>query len=253
MHAIPIENAFAAGLAAHGITASFGDVKHPQDSDLAVFWGHSWQAIIDHQKKNGAAYLTMECGFIGDRIRQWFSMGFNGLNGRANFRNAGSPPDRLHRYHPHIIKPWRKRVGYVLILGQVPGDQSVKGVDLYEFYNAAAAAYRESASVVYRPHPNDPKNFILPGANQSSGTLADALDGARLAITFNSNAGVLAALHGVPVVTIDQGAMAWPVAGHKLGGGGRVVDREGWAADLAYSQWSVQEIESGVAWQHLSG
>jgi len=76
------------------------------------------------------------------------------------------------------------------------------------------------------------------------------LEAARYAVTFNSNSGVDAALAGVPVVAMDEGSMAWQVAGHRIG---EIVfpDREKWAHDLAFAQWDVEEITSGEAWEHL--
>jgi hypothetical protein len=54
----------------------------------------------------------------------------------------------------------------------------------------------------------------------------------------------------VPTVTLDEGAMAWDVAGHKLGDTIR-PDRTRWAHNLAMTQWSLGEIADGTMWDHL--
>jgi hypothetical protein len=69
--------------------------------------------------------------------------------------------------------------------------------------------------------------------------------GAGLVVTFNSNTGVDAALFGRPVIAMDEGSMAWPVAGHQVT---EIVmpDRSAWAARLAWCQWTMDEMRSGA-------
>ena len=252
-HSRAIENAFALGLQRHGIEPEFGDVFTPQDCDLAVFWAHRWDSVIEHQRRTGKDYLLMECGFIGPRTTQWFSLGFNGLNGRADFKAKGKTAERFTWHFPDLLKPWRTGGQYVLILGQVSGDQSIAGVNIEAFYKQARDFYDGKAPVALRPHPKDATGFRLAGADHPEGTLHECLDRALLAVTFNSNAGVDAALYGVPVVALDKGAMVWPVASHDLTAAPITLEREQWAAELAYSQWSLEEIEAGIAWEHLTG
>ena len=73
-----------------------------------------------------------------------------------------------------------------------------------------------------------------------------------MVVTFNSNTGVEGVLAGVPTVTMDEGAMAYPVTGHKLVD---IVtpDRMAWAYALAWKQWRMEEMFSGVCWDVVSG
>jgi hypothetical protein len=95
--------------------------------------------------------------------------------------------------------------------------------------------------------------FVPPGAMDAGGNLAEALAGAAFAVTWNSNSGVDAAMAGVPVVAMDEGSMAWPVAAHDLGAVPRLPERRPWAAQLAWCQWRPEEIADGTAWEALSG
>lgn len=80
--------------------------------------------------------------------------------------------------------------------------------------------------------------------------LIDDLHWAALAVSYNSTAGVEAVLAGVPTVTLDEGAMAWPVSGHTIFD--RVKpDREAWCHQLAWTQFSLDEIRSGFCWEML--
>ena len=101
----------------------------------------------------------------------------------------------------------------------------------------------------FRPHPvavQRGQHHNVPRAVTSEQSLADDLAGAAVVVTFNSNTGVDAVLAGKPTVTMDAGAMAWPVTDHVLGQHGE-YDRESWAYRMAWKQWRDEEISSGDA------
>ena len=51
--------------------------------------------------------------------------------------------------------PWReRRDGYALLIGQVPGDQSIAGVDMDGWYSKTATELKSAGwDVRFRPHP----------------------------------------------------------------------------------------------------
>lgn len=247
--------AFAQGLRRHGVEPIMINsvvAARPVDCDLAVFWGHRAGHIIAHQRRAGRRYLVMERGYIGDRFA-WTSLGFDGLNGRAEFCNRGADPDRLDRFFPNLIQPWRTGGEYALILGQVAGDAALStlpGGDLNRFYmDLANQAERLGLPIKFRPHP---KSITLPPKLPLiGGDLSEALANAAVTIAFNSNSLVDAVLSGVPSITIDPGAMAWPVSSHDFEAPLIRPDRRQWAAELAHAQWSLTEIAAGDAWDRL--
>jgi hypothetical protein len=94
----------------------------------------------------------------------------------------------------------------------------------------------------------------VPGTTPSpERSFEEALEGAWACVTFSSNAAVEAALAGVPVFACDEGSMALPIANRDLSEIERpaLPDREQWAFDLAYAQWTLQEFANGSCWQHL--
>jgi len=242
---------FKEGLGRHGIDAAIRNNRDYVPSDLAVFWGHRLNSAIQGQKKCGGDYLVMERGYCGDRII-WTSLGFNGLNGRAEFHNAGSPPDRW-LVHAHLMQPWRAPGDYVLVMGQVAGDASIHGVDIRGWYADAITAAEKvfDLPIYFRPHPLARQQPPELGVKLLTGELSDALGRAQCAVTFNSNSGVDAILAGVPVIAVDKGAMVWPLARHHITAELVRPDRSQWAFDLAYCQWTPDEIKRGIAWDHL--
>jgi hypothetical protein len=245
--------AFAEGLQRHGVASE----RHqsPIDCDLAVFWGHRRNEVIERQRRNGARYLVMERGYIGDRFA-WTSLGYDGLNGRADF----CLPDcvdgaRFERHHGHLMQSWSNGGGYALLMGQVPTDAALAGVDFHAWCRGAVPKIQAETglSVMFRRHPLARIPQSVEGAMLLAGDLADALAGAALAVTYNSNSGVDAALAGIPVVAMGRGSMAWPVASHAITADALQFrpDRAQWAARLAWCQWTIDEIRSGAAWDHI--
>lgn len=235
--------ALAEGMRRHGLKTEFTSPASCEPCDLAVIWGHRNTSQIRAQQANGRRYLVMERGYFGDR-HEYTSLGFDGLNGRADFCNADAPGDRWQK-HGVPVADWKQGGEYALLMGQVKGDASLANVDIEQWYRETAE--KINLPVRFRRHPlgQTPKGFQCADRG-----LADDLRDAACIVTFNSNSGVDAALAGVPVIACDAGSMAWPVAGHTPG---EIVrpDRTEWLHRLAYCQWTLEEIRSGEAWNHL--
>jgi len=241
--------AFGNGLLKHGLRQT-----DKVACDLLVLWGTRRQHEIDAQRQRGGEVIILERGYLGDRYA-WTSVSFGGgLNGRGIFKGPLGSPEKWNKYFGHtgIMRPWRSKPdGYALILGQIPGDMSVRGVNLDRFYCQASDAFKGSMKVILRQHPRTTPLKGLQAHNEGLASLQRALEGARLAVTWNSNAGVEAVLAGVPTITMDQGAMAWEVTGHAL----RMPptpDRTPWAHALANKQFLISEFESGECWGFIT-
>lgn len=249
-HQIENADAMTQGLARHGIAA---ELTHPRDAvsaDVVVCWG--WR-IGSHYRAQGHDVLVMERGHVGVR-RAHTSCGWNGLGRRGRYVRATDNGRRWDALWGALERPWRDGGGYALVLGQCSGDAAVDGIPggLEEWASGVSMALTILGhDVVFRPHPLAGARFCPPDARLSTGTLADDLAGASLAVAWNSTATVESVLAGVPTVTLDEGAMAWPVASHDIGAELRRPDRSEWCADLAWAQFSMDEIASGFAWDHL--
>jgi hypothetical protein len=238
--------AFCSGLQRRGWKARMAD--SPEAADLLVIWGTRRQDAIARQKAAGGEVCILERGYLGDRM-QWTSVSFGGgLNGRGNFCiPMDADGSRFELYFGHLMRPWHQPAGgYALLIGQVPGDMSIRHVDIEAFYRQSAAALKRNGwpDVRFRPHPKASRGCRVSGLAVIEGTLHDAMRGAGVVVTCNSNTGVDAALSGRPVVAVDQGSMAWDVAGHDLT---EIItpDRTAWAHRLAWCQWQKSEFLSG--------
>jgi hypothetical protein len=232
-----------------------------EPSDVAVVMGvfkkyvpasYGRGRVIHEQKKNGGDCLILETGYInrGDGPTNHYALGWNGLNGRADFKNKNSPSDRSLGV---ALKPWRDG-DYVLLAGQVPWDASVDFTNHREWLEEAANNIRavSGREIVFRPHPKGDLPSI-DGCRYSKGPLGQDLLNAHCVVTFNSNTGVDAVIDGVPVFAFDVGAMTYPIANKnwlKLENPEK-PDRRQWLNDLSYCQWTPDEMRSGEAWAHI--
>jgi len=199
--------------------------------------------------------IVVERGFI-KRDKYW-SIGFGGINGRANFVNANSLSDRWNKLGVEL-KPWRDpRGGVVLVSGQVPWDTSVQHMDHLGWCRETVNTVRQMGmEPILRPHPLAVKRNVDYDVDceVSNKTLEEDLTRSDHVVTWCSNSGVDAVLEGVPTIAMDKMSMVWPVTGKTLLDlvDPFTPDRQQWANNIAYAQWSLDEMRSGEAWQHIS-
>lgn len=268
--------AFHNGIPVHsGLTAEMRDVHKYVPSDIAVVFGIrkskiplSWPRgeIIQRMRAAKRPVVILETGYVkrGDGANDYYAAGLNGLNGRADFRNKDMALDRWQQlgvtigpYRANHLSNYSAMPAHILVIGQVPWDASVDHHDHLGWIRSTIAKINAISGkpIIFRPHPlAQGVNYgLLKGAVISANTLADDLHYCHAVVTFNSNTGVDALLDGIPVFSDDEGSMVRAVSNHDLKDIDHPTefDRTQWAADLAYTQWTVPEIERGWTWRHL--
>jgi hypothetical protein len=245
----------SAGLERHGIETRFFNHDPDLSADFAVVWG--WR-VGDRIRKQDfrQPILVMERGYLGDRF-QWTSLGWDGLNGRARFNEAQDEGERFEKHFGHLVRPWSRPDGYVLIIGQVDGDMALRGTDYTAWaISTVVEFHKRQVDVRFRHHPEAIKRgqrSIVPAQFVVGGALEDAFAEASQVVTMNSNTGVESVLYGLPTVTADRGAMAWPVTSHSIDDPLVTPDRKAWLRDMAWRQWREEEIGNGEAWEVVRG
>ena len=210
--------------------------------------------IISQQRKNNLDVIVLETGYInrGDGENHHYAAGFNGLNGRADSKNHGAAPDRAEKLGVKL-KPWKTGEN-IILCGQVPWDASVDHINILSWLvDAVENIGRESdRPIYYRPHPLA-KTIPIGGTLYSTEELLADLSDAHCCVTFNSNSAVEAAIEGVPVFAFDEGSMALPIANTQWSKieNPDTPSRERWLNELAYCQWTPDEMRAGLAWKHL--
>lgn len=231
--------------------------------DVAVIFGsfkpadpktHPKGEVIRKTVDHGGRVLVCERGFV--RRDRHVSLGWDAINGRADFCNGDVPDDRWQALGIKL-KQWKRRSGPVLVCGQVPWDASVQHHDHIAWCRETVAEIRRRGfDALFRPHPVAVRKggaFEVDGRISPNPLLKQDLSTASAVVTFNSNSAVDAVIAGVPVIAMDMGSMAWGVAGHSLNDldSPPMPDRTSWANSIAYAQWTVDELRDGTAWRHI--
>lgn len=207
-------------------------------------------------------------------------IGIDGLlRDEGEFCNQQKPDDRWKILMQHAnlnIHPWRDNGEKIVIALQRPIDASLKGSEKLRPDNYATwllsvitDLQKNFQSPIYvRPHPGSTGNNIeekwllsvkdkLPDNviwDTRPLTFEQSLEDCKFCVTYNSGAGVDSALLGVPVIASDEGSFAWEVASHYPENNIEKIsmpDRQQWLNNLAYVEWSIDEIEQGMPWRHL--
>lgn len=244
------------GLERHGIQVEFGIFNQYREADFNVVWGWRQSNIIN----NSENILVMERGHVGDRFK-YTSCGWNGLGNRGIYPKAMDGGQRWKLLFSHLMRDWKGFGDYILLIGQVEGDASLYGLKggFLQWTQEQTNIIRNELGerVLFRPHPLV-KRLGFPlncphGAELSESSLEKDLSRAKFCVVYNSTTSVESVLYGVPTITLDEGAMAWDVTAHNFYDepGSFKPDRTKWAHDLAWTQWTLEEIRSGEVWEHL--
>lgn len=240
------------GMSELGIICKDASPSDKIQTKFVACWG--WR-IGKSLRARGHEVLVMERGYLGDRFK-YTSLGWNGLNGHAEFPEYLTDNGERFKQHGIEIKPWKETGGYALILGQVPGDQSLQGQDMRGWYERKAKEIRDhyNIPIYFRPHPEAVKRGIsqkIPYTIESTGSLEDALGGALFTVCFNSNSSVDSILNGIPCIVGDKGSMAYDLCGKSID---EIItpQRQEWAYGLAHKQWTMDEIKSGEALEGIA-
>jgi glycosyltransferase involved in cell wall biosynthesis len=295
---------FHEGMVLEGVYAGLVDGMAYEPCDVAVIFGgrpsaqhEPTQAVRrDIQENHSGTFINIETPFLGRRVFQrsrlaawmykkvkivshhrfsddysYYRIGIDGfLADDADFNNRSSPPDRWREMSRTLglkLKPYRRHGRSIMVIGQVPGDLSLRGLDIVDWmYETALAAQQHSdRPIIVRPHPVTVPHMLKEIRRRFDGLagitldypprrpICDVLKDCWVLIAYSSGATIDALIEGVPCVAFSPANPAWPVSDHSLE---RIehptlFEREQWLCDLAYAQWSPGEMQAGLAWRHL--
>lgn len=208
-------------------------------------------AVIVHGERSGRAIrksyeaanvpvFTVDFGYmrrvngLDEASTGHFQVGRGGLNMIPEFV---CPPDRFDALGLDVVAQGGDPNGYVLVCGQVPGDAAL-GQDGVEHEKWLRSQLSQYDNAIYRPHPRG--GIDLAGIESNRQSLADALSGARLVVTYSSNVGHDALLAGVPVMAHGPAAYT-----ELCGDLPSVKARREYFSRVAYGQWTLAEIRRG--------
>jgi hypothetical protein len=229
------------------------DLTHstiPDEADVIAVWGVAnakrWQ------EKGYKNVLILERGYLGDRI-EWLSLGWDNLNGKANFYNTYVPEDRWDKHWKSSIRDWRDSGDVVLIAGQVLRDQSLSDCVNYNEWlsNTIQTLKSKGHRVIFRPHPLETGYSVNDVAISKYKDFVEDILRAKCLVTWSSTSSVSAAYYGVPSVVFSDFSMTKEISSNSLDTLDFKPDRNNWGRKIAYCQWNPVELTTGEAWYHL--
>lgn len=237
------------------------------DCDLALIMGVkgiSQQCLRDHIKKR-INVIYIDKGYV--RLRSLepnvpllhYRFSINAFQPLDYFQQRPKPADRWKALG-YQLKPRKYINGSIIFAGS-----SQKYCNWHNLGNATDYAQKNirrirkiiKRSIIYRPKPSWHEAIPIEGTTFSHGKrrLTEDLKEAFALVTFGSNAAFDAIVEGIPVVVLGD-SIARPIANTKLEELKEPFfpndqQRWQWCCDLAYCQWTLDELRSGEAWHYL--
>lgn len=233
--------------------------------DVAVIWSVLWngrmlgnKSVWDYYRKTNRSVIVLEVGGIQRGIT--WKVGLNGVNRAADYVPYGNDNTRVQQLKLSL-KPWRTQGEYILICGQ--HDKSLQWQNqppLSKWFLDTYDTIRQHSDrpIVFRPHPRCRLEHIERGLKnvyrQEPCPIRNTYDDFDLkfnniwaTVNWSSNPGIHSIIEGVPSV-VGPDSLAYTVAEHNLANieNPRRPDRTQWLNDYAWTEFTVDEIASGV-------
>lgn len=239
-----IAAAMSAGVRAFGDLPRVVASRNYTPADVGVIYGWKRHALIQQHRR----FLYADLGYWNRD--QFWRFAANDWSPASRMRR-GNPSDRFDALGVKILPEHSGK--YVLVLGA-----SAKSMVEHGFRHMAwelgicTQLLQMRARVLFRPKPRDIHAHGIPGTESASTqSLQELFAGASLVVAHHSNGCVEAVAAGCAVYCEKGAAQPRSVPLHTWKNPPRLPGREQFLADVAYTQWTLDEMRSGLAWKHL--
>jgi hypothetical protein len=246
-------------------------VDNDDRADVAVIWSVLWHGrmqanklIWEKYQKHNRPVIVLEVGAL-DRGKLW-KVAINGINGTGYFGPNNNNSSRRKKLNINL-KPW-KQGSNIVLCGQHPSSQQWQNMPpMHMWMSETINLIRKYSDrkIIVRPHPRanyvpigQIKNVEIKPPCHMIGTydsfdFEETLDNAWAVVNWNSNPATVSALHGVPVfVGPDSLSASIGNLDLKYIESPAMPERDQWANDLAYTEWTVDEIANGEPLERIS-
>ena len=257
----PVVEAFLHSCRSAGIDVT----ANSMDADAAVIWSQLWagrmrpnQQVWQHYRQTNRPVIVLEVGTL-KRNHTWRVM-LNGLHQPLKYHNNS---DRASQFNISV-KPWQHHDGSILVVLQRSDSNLWHNMpDVQQWVSQTVSTIRQYTDrpIVVRPHPRQTVNLAgveiqtpkMIVDTYDDFDLNDGLTNAYAVINHNSTGAVQSVLHGTPTI-VSSSSIAAPMAVTDLSQINQLVrpDRTQWINDLAWSEWTVEEIAQGIPLQLLN-
>jgi hypothetical protein len=219
-------------------------------ADLAVAYGWTHESVFRSYLAAGAHYVYWDLGYWNRRPSHNSAEGHHRLAvddwDTAKTMARGCPTDRLEASRLKIVEQRDGQGEVILLAGMSAKAAGTHGYRFEQWELRKMKSLRETLphwSLVYRPKPTK--------ARPATETIEVALRRSRVLVTHHSNAAVEALMFDIPIFAIK--GVGHLVSDQVLGTSRPYAERRQLLADVAYAQWTPQEMRTGQAWEHIRG
>lgn len=230
------------------------------DCDVVLFYGlaEGLRRIFDDYRASRRKALYVDLGYWGRRKRtRWDGYHKVVLNDRhptRYFHEARHDASRFNTLGIQIA-PWQMDGRHIIVAGMSAKAAAAEGLQAEAWERAAIGRLRKLTRrpIIYRPKPNWPGARPIDGSTMDCETpLEIALRNCHAVVARHSNVTVDALMAGVPVFC-EHGVASIFSSGKldNIETPKRAKGREQWAWNLAWTQWTMDEMSDGSMWRYL--
>lgn len=239
-----IAEAMHAGILRCGDKPVFADYRTKVQADAAVMYGWRYRDAMKRYRQ----FVYADLGYWSRD--EFFRVSVNTWS-PDHYVKAGLPSSRFEALGLRV-KPWRESGDEIIVAGSTRKAATDHGLG-YQAWEQEAIRKLQGCGkrVVYRPKPTDMEATKLQGAEFDRRPISEALRNTWAWVTHHSNSAVDALLAGVPVHCETGAAKAFSVPIEQVADPELLPGREQFLADVAWLQWTLDEMRSGACWAHL--
>lgn len=227
------------------------------DCDFVVMWGPN--PPFPHAREKGKPVLMIDfpywnrCG--KDKTgTESYKISLNGQHPTDYIMLEKHSPDRYVKTGGPAIMPWREKGDFILFagMGRKAAHQHGYSQGGWEAMTIDRIRRNTAMKIVYRPKPSKFKVPNVDSCQFDNGDkpIEEAMKGAHAMVCHHGNGTVLALAAGIPVFMNGPIGAASHLASFDFDNIMKPKfpdNREQFFANIAHWQWTVDEIEQGVA------
>lgn len=257
-----ISNAMFRGIRACGDDPAILDANtyKPGQAHVAVFYGfqNNMRNAFELQKKCGGHAVYIDLGYFGrhagGRWKGYHKISVDARHPTKYFQRRQHDHARFES-HGIPIREWRPPGKNIIVAGMSRKAAEAEGFRFLEWEKKTIKSLQRVTDrpIVYRPKPSDrSSNKPIPGFGycDPARPVDHFLKEAYCVVTHHSNVAIDAILYGVPAIVF--GGVAVPMGSQSLkeiDNLPRLSGRDCWAANIAWTQFNISEMEKGLPWR----
>lgn len=254
-----IARAMHAGARALGLKSALVPGFEQVCGTIGVAYGWAHPRLFDLYRQGGGHFVHIDLGWWGRKPPHDVLGGFHkvAVDGRepGSYFRRNFPGDRFARTGL-TIAPWRQVGNHILVAGMSEKSARTRGYAPQQWEAFAIRTLQgiyPTRPILYRPKPSWTGASPIIGAAYSPASvpLEEALRGAWAVVSCHSNVAVDALVAGIPIYVEGGVAADFSTPLDQLATPRMPEGREQLMADIAYAQWTPEEMRSGECLQYL--